>query len=145
MLKTKLTALCAITVLTIASAGCPSSTAKKLAVASQSISHALLNAQLAARQGVTDGVISPTDEAQFETFLVKASQAGMVLDGAIRQNQSATDVSQQVNSFLDAFNQLNTQGLAGIKNKNLQLTISTILNGAETSVAIIVATVGGAK
>jgi hypothetical protein len=145
MLKRKLLALPLIAVLMIVSAACPSSTAKKLAVASQAISHSLLNAQLAARQGVQTGVIAAVDEQQFESFLVRAAQAGLVLDQSIRANQSASDVSGQVNSFLDAFNQLNTQGIAGIKDKNLQLTISTILTGAETSVAIIVATVGGKK
>lgn len=120
-------------------------TTKNLAVASDAIAHALLNAQTAAKQGVADGVISPDDEKQFEVFLVRASQAGMTLDTAIRNNQSATDVSGQVSAFLEAFNALNTNGVAGIKNKNLQLTISTILNGAEVSIGVIAATVGGGK
>jgi len=97
---------------------------------------------MAARQAMNSGVISTADEAQFETYLVKAAQAGQILDQGIKANESATTLSAKVNSFLDAFNALNTSGVAGIKDPNLKLTISTIITGAETSVAVIAATVG---
>ena len=115
---------------------------KNLATASDAIAHSLANAQTAARQAVTQGVISQADDDQFETYLVKVSQAGLILDQGIRANESATTLSGKVNSFLAAFNALNTSGVAGIKNPNLKLTLSTIITGAETSVAIIAATVG---
>ena len=114
---------------------------QRLATASDAIAHGLANAQTAARQAVSQGVISQADESEFETYLVKVSQAGLVLDQGIRANESATTLSLKVNSFLDAFNSLNTSGIAGIKNQNLKLTISTIITGAETSVAVIAATV----
>lgn len=137
-------ALVIMTALTLSAFTCTTQT-KRLAVASDAIAHALLNAQTAAKQGVAEGVISTADEAQFETFLVKASTAGMTLNQAIRANQNASTVAVQVNAFLDAFNQLNTSGVAGIKNPKLQLAISTILTGAQTSVAIIAASVGGGQ
>lgn len=131
-------------VLIILSSGfkCTGTTTKNLAVASQAISHALLDAQTASMQAVTQGVISQADDNQFELLLSKAAQTGLVLDQGIRAGESATSISAKVNVFLDAFNQLNTTGVAGIKNPNLKLTISTILNGAEASVAVIAAVVG---
>ena len=121
---------------------CPTGT-QKLATASDAIAHSLANAQTAAKQGVADGVISQADEQVFEDALSRVSQAGLILNQGIRANESATTLSAKVNSFMDAFNQLNTTGVAGIKNPKLQLTISTIITGAETSVAVIAATVGG--
>ena len=134
--------LVVILALNVSAFYCNSGT-KNLAVASQAISHALTNAQLAVKQGVTDGVITAADEQDFEEYLVKAGNAGISLDQAIRANQSASSVSGQVNAFLTAFNQLNTKGVLGIKNQNLKLTVSTILTGAEASVAVIAAAVGG--
>lgn len=128
-------------VLLLAGFSC-NATTKNLAVASDAIAHSLANAQTAARQAVADGLITQADETNFEAYLVRVSQAGLVLDQAIRANESATTLSAKVNSFLDAFNTLNTTGIAGIKNPNLKLTISTIITGAETSVAVIAASVG---
>jgi len=115
---------------------------QRLATASDAIAHSLANAQAASKQALAQGVISQADEDAFESYLVKVSQAGMVLNQGIRANESASSLSPKLNSFLDAFNTLNNSGVAGIKNRNLQLTISTIVTGAETSVAIIAATVG---
>ena len=115
---------------------------QRLATASDAIAHSLANAQAASKQALAQGVISQADEDAFESYLVKVSQAGMVLNQGIRANESASGLSPKLNSFLDAFNALNNSGVAGIKNRNLQLTISTIVTGAETSVAIIAATVG---
>lgn len=137
----KLAVLLLVPVLTLLTA-CPTGTTQKLATASDAIAHSLINAQTAARQGVSDGVIQQADETVFEDYLVKVSQAGLILDQGIRANEAATTLSPKVNSFLDAFNALNSSGIAGIKNPNLKLTISTIITGAETSVAIIAATVG---
>lgn len=136
----KLAVLLLVPVLTLLTA-CPTGT-QKLATASDAIAHSLANAQTAARQGVADGVISQSDEIVFEGALSKVAEAGLILDQGIRANESATTLSTKVNSFLDAFNALNNTGVAGIKNPNLKLTISTIITGAETSVAVIAATVG---
>lgn len=135
-------ALSLVLALVVGLTACPIGT-KKLAVASDAISHALLNAQVAAKQAAQSGVITSADEQEFESYLTRAAQAGLILDQSIRQGESASTVSQKTNTFLDAFNMLNTAGVIGIKNPNLRLTISTILTGAETSVAIIAATVGG--
>lgn len=130
-----------ILVLTLSAFTCTGGT-KKLATASDAIAHGLADAQQASKQGVTAGVISAADDAQFEDYLSKVSAAGVILDQGIRANESASTLSAKVNSFLDAFNQLNSTGIAGIKNPNLKLTISTALTGAEASVAIIAASVG---
>lgn len=134
-------ALVLVTALLLSGFTCSKGT-QRLATASDAIAHGLANAQTAARQAMNSGVISTADEAQFETYLVKVAQAGQILDQGIRANEAATTLSGKVNSFLDAFNALNTSGVAGIKDPNLKLTISTIITGAETSVAVIAATVG---
>ena len=128
--------------LLVMGASCPSSTTKNLAVASDAVSHGLRNADQAANQALASGVITADEQAQFHVQLVKVATAGLALDAGIRANESAATLSAKVNSFLDAFNALNTSGVAGIKNPNTQLAISTILTGAETSVAIIAAVVG---
>src|SRR5258708_5949578 len=81
-------------------AACPKSS-QKLAVASDAISHGLANADTAANQAVTTGVITAADRDLFHSQLVRVSQAGLVLDSAIRANESATTLSAKVNSFLD--------------------------------------------
>lgn len=116
---------------------------KHLAIASDAIAHGLANADAAANQAAASGVITAADRDDFHALLVKAAQAGVVLDQGIRDNESATTLQGKVNSFLDAFNALNTSGVAGIKNPATQLAISTILTGAETSLAVIAASVGG--
>lgn len=140
-LRNRYAGIALITILVLMGTACPKGT-KNLAVASAAISHALANAQIASKQAVTQGVISQADDDQFESYLTQVAQAGLVLDQGIRANESATTISTKVNSFLDAFNRLQTSGLAGIKNPNTKLAISTIITGAETSVAIIAAAVG---
>lgn len=135
--------LALVLVASLANFTCNNNT-KNLAIASDAIAHALLNAQQAARQGATDGVISVYDENQFEALLSKTSQAGMELNQAIRAGQSPASVATKVSAFLQAFNTLNTSGLAGIKDPKLQIAISAILNGAQASIAVIAASVGGA-
>lgn len=122
--------------------GCPANT-KNLAVASDAIAHSLANAQTASKQAVTQGVISAADDQEFENYLSKTSSAGLTLDAAIRKGESAQSVSDKTKAFMDAFSQLQGSGVLGIKNPALQLTISTIITGAETSIALIEATVGG--
>jgi hypothetical protein len=115
---------------------------KNLAVASDAIAHSLANAQTASRQAVTQGLITQAEDDEFEGYLSKVAQAGLILNQGIRANEAATTLSTQVNSFLDAFNALNNSGVAGIKNPGLKLTLSTSITGAESSVAIIAAAEG---
>lgn len=147
-MKRKATSIAAILVLVLLLAGFScnqTTTVKRLAVASDAISHALLDAQQAVQQGTASGVISSQEAANFQTYLVSASKAGLDLDQAIRAGETAQNVSQKVNAFLDAFNKLQTDGLAGIKNPQLKLSISTAITGAESAVAVIAASVGGSK
>lgn len=141
--RNKLLSLTLVAALTVMLSGfsCNNST-KKLAIASDAIAHGLLNAQQAAVQGVQTGVMTQQEYSQFNTFLITCSQRGLVLNNAIRQGESAQNVSQALSAFLDGFNALNQQGLAGIKNANLKVAISTIISGMEASVAVIAAAVG---
>ena len=121
---------------------CNANTTKRLAVASDAVSHALLDAQQAVNQGVNQGTITNGDANQFNTFLVQAAKTGLDLDKSIRAGETAGNVSAKVSVFLDAFNKLQVDGLAGIKNPQLKLSISTIITGAESAVAVIAASVG---
>ncbi len=133
--------LIVLTALLVMGASCSSST-RQLATASDAVAHGLQNADNAASQALASGIISQAERDNFHVMLVKTAEAGLELDKGIRANESASTLSAKVNSFLDAFHALNTSGVAGIKNPNTQLAISTILTGAETSVAIIAAAVG---
>lgn len=137
----RITGLVLILALAMCGFACPSGS-KNLAVASDAIAHGLANAQTASKQAVTQGVITQADDDAFENYLTKASNAGLILDQGVRANENAATLSPKVNAFLDAFNQLNTSGVAGIKNPALKLFISTALTGAEASVAIIASSVG---
>lgn len=135
------TTIAGVIALAIILSACPKGT-KSLATASDAISHSLLNAQVAAKQAVQSGVITAQDDLDFEGYVAAVAQAGMILDQGIRANESAKDIQSKVDSFLNAFNQLQNAGLLKIKNPQTKLMISTIINGAEASVAVIAAAVG---
>lgn len=116
---------------------------QRLATASDAIAHALANAQVAAQQAVQAGVMSQSDYTAFNQYLGGAATTGLQLDAAIRANESASDVSQKVTNFMNAFNALQKTGVIGIKDPKTQLAISTIIAGAETSLAVIEASLGG--
>jgi hypothetical protein len=119
---------------------CSQSSTQKLATASDAIAHGLNDAQQAAIQATQAGVMSAAEFQTLNGYLQNAAKAGLQLDTAIRNGESAQNVAQQVNVFLGFFNALETNGLAGIKNPQLKLEISTIITGVETSVAIISST-----
>ncbi len=143
-MKRKLTIAGAILMVALITSGfsCAGSSTQKLATASDAIAHALAEAQTAAQQATTQGVMSQADFATFQSYLVTVSTAGEQLDAAIRANESATTVQQKVDNFMNAFNTLQQTGLVGIKDPNTKLVISTIITAAETSLAVIEATVG---
>lgn len=143
-MKRRILAVPAVFILLVLLCGfaCNTNTTKRLAIASDAVSHALLDTQTAINQGVQQGVISQADATAFNGLLANVAKAGLQLDQSIRAGETAGNVSQKVNLFLDAFNQLQSQGLVGIKNPQLKLTISTIITGAESAVAVIAASVG---
>lgn len=138
----RIASFAALVLMSVCLCGCPKST-KSLATASDTIAHALANAQQAVAIGQSDGVVSAKDAATFNEYVSKVAQAGLVIDQGIRAGDNAQTLSPKVNAFLDAFNALNTQGLLAVKDPKVQLAISTALTGAESAVAIIAATVGG--
>lgn len=140
--KAALLGLVLLVSLLLMGASCPSSSTKNLATASDAVSKGLVNADTAANQAMTSGLITEAEYQNFHGLLVKTAQAGLDLDAGIRANESAATLSTKVNSFLDTFKALSQDGVAGIKNPQTQLAVSTILTGAETSVAIIAAAVG---
>ena len=135
----KLFLISAFLALVVMTSGCPKGT-QGLATASDTIAHALDNAQQAVQLGLSSGVVTPAEDAAFEAALVKAATAGKVLDDSIRGQENASSVSAKATAFIAAFDALNKSGLA-IKNPNVQLGVSTALNGAEAALAIIEAEV----
>lgn len=116
---------------------------QKVATASDSVAHALIQADSAAKQAVTAGVMTQADEEFFHGFLVDIAKAGQDMDNAIAAGADAATLTQKVNVFLDAFDALEQGGLIGIKDPNTKLAISTLVTGAETSVSIIGLAYGG--
>jgi len=123
--------------------GCPKG-AQSLAVASDTISHAMADAQ----QGVNIACNASPPQIDGATCsklagdFVKIATVGKTLDASIRANQTTTEIVPIVNAFLDAFKQLNDRDLVGISNPNTRLTISTILTGAEGAISVIYAMTG---
>lgn len=123
--------------------GCPKG-AQGLAVASDTISHAMADAQqgIALACSANPPQIDGATCSKLNADLVKIATAGKTLDASIRANQTTTEILPVVNAFLDAFKQLNDRDLVGISNPNTRLTISTILTGAEGALSVIYAIAG---
>ena len=110
-----------VLIMLMAGFACNANTTKRLAVASDAVSHALLDAQQAMHQAEGSGVITPADAQAFDNYLARAAKAGIQLDASIHAGESAGKVSQKVNLFLDAFNQLQSQGLIAVSYTHLTL------------------------
>lgn len=123
-------------------AGCPKGSAG-LATASDTIAHALVDAEKGVDLAAQSNQITAAEQAQFHGLAARVAQAGKDLDAAIRSGATAATISAKANVFLNLFKQLDTDGVAGIKNPNTQLAIATALNGAEAALAVIQAQVGG--
>lgn len=129
-------------VLVLLLSGCPKG-AQGLATASDTIAHALGDAQQAILLACQANQIDAPTCTTLENDLVKVATAGKTLDAEIRANQSTAGLAPTVNAFLDAFNQLNNQDLLAIKNPNTKVAISTILVGAEAALSVVAAAAGG--
>lgn len=115
---------------------------QKLATASDAVAHGLSDAQKAVKLAVADGVTSQAEDNLIEPYFAQTATTGLALDTAIRANASATTVATYLDNFLAAFNSLVGQGVGNIKDAKTKLAISTALTGAESSIAIIAASVG---
>jgi hypothetical protein len=134
----------AVAVLALSLAGCPKGTAG-LATASDTIAHALADAEKGVDLAVANNQASTVEQAQFHALAAQVSQGGKDLDSAIRSGATAATISAKANVFLELFKKLSSDGVAGIKNPNVQLGISTALNGAEAALSVIQAQVGGTQ
>lgn len=132
----------AVLFIVLAHAGCGAETAKKFAVASSTFASGLENAQKALELAVGAGQISPEEIAVINPQISRVAEAGLVLNNAIRNNQSNPDVSVQVGHVITALNELVSSGVAGIKNENVKLSVSLALTGARSAIAIIASVVG---
>ena len=138
-MKSRTTLLVLAVALTFGATGCPKATYHNLAVASDTIAHALNNVEDAETIAVSSGVMSQKERADFDVYVIKAATAGQALDAGLRNaTQPGATTTQQINAFLDAFQKLNTATM-GIKDDKTRLAISTALTGAEGSIAIIAA------
>ena len=132
---TKLFALPIVLCLMLFVTGCPKGT-QSLATASDTIAHALDDAQQAEQAGLKAGIVSPAEDAQFELALNTTGKAGLQLDAAILAQSNAVTVSDKATAFITSFNALVQSGLV-FKNQGVQLGISTALNGAQVALITI--------
>lgn len=132
----------AILLAAVLAAGCPKGSAG-LATASDTIAHALADAEKGVDLAVANNQASTAEQAQFHALAAQVAQGGKDLDSAIRSGATAATISAKANVFLELFKKLSSDGVAGIKNQNVQLGIETALNGAEAALAVIQSQVGG--
>lgn len=132
----------AVLFIVLAQAGCGAEAAKKFAVASSTFASGLENAQQALEIAVVAGQIGQEELDRINPQLSRVAEAGLVLNNAIRNNQSNPNVSVQVNNVITALNELVSSGVAGIKNENVKLSVSLALTGARSAIAIIASVVG---
>ena len=122
--------------------GCPKG-AQGLATASDTVAHALNDSQQAITLACQASQIDPPTCTKLQGDIITVATAGKSLDASIRANQNTTGLGPQVNAFLAAFNNLVNQDVAGIKNPNTKVAISSILTGAQAAISVIAASVGG--
>lgn len=130
--------IAAVIIVALLLAGCPKAY-HNLAVASQSVSHALKNVQDGVDLAVASGVMTQEERADFNQYIATVALNGIALDQAIRDaSKSGASVQQQVDIFLGAFRKLQARSL-GIRDGSTRLAVSLALSTAESSVAIIAA------
>lgn len=133
--------LTTIVIVTVCLAGCDSS-AKKLAVASQAVAHALTHFEDGEQLAVKQGFISAQEDVTIQRFYIQLNEAGLALDTAIRANKSNPDVAAQLNNYLQSFQTMVSQGVGNIKNENTRQSLLVALQGAESALAVIASVVG---
>jgi len=129
-------------VMLLSMAACNASTAQKLSQASDVFSKALLTFQQGEQLAVQAGKISAAEDVKIQSALVKVGTAGLALNAGIRANESAPNVSAQLNAVIDAVNTLIQDGVLGIKDANTKQELSLALTGAEAAIAVIASVVG---
>lgn len=121
---------------TLALTGCPQSQTDKLAVASDTVAHALTDTDAAIDLAMSSGILPVAQGQTIESDVAKVAITGLALDAAISANNGATP-GVQLNNFLTAFNTLVNEDVAGIKDAKTKLAIATILNGAQVAITVI--------
>lgn len=130
-----------VPVLMLSLTGCPKGTIA-LAEASDSIAHSLNAANDAIDLAEKSNQVSSQESDTFKQYLGKSAQAGLILDQAIRANESKASVNAKADAFINAFHLMVDSGLTGIKNSNVKLSLGTVLNGAQVALAVIAADLG---
>ena len=123
-------------------AGCNGTTAQKLSQASVAFSQALLTFQQGEQLAVSAGKISPAEDVAIQKELVSVGQAGLALNQAIRANETAPNVSAQLDAVIVAINSLIQNGVLGVKDANTKQELQVALTGAEAAIAVVASVVG---
>lgn len=137
-MKLKSLALVAVLILS----GCNATTAQKLSQASDVFSKSLLTFEQGEQLAVQQGRISAAEDVKIQSALVRVGTAGLALNAGIRANESAPNVSTELNAVIDAVNTLIQDGVLGIKDANTKQELSLALTGAEAAIAVIASVVG---
>ena len=88
------------------------------------------------------GKVSDEEHQRIQNLLLQVGQSGQQLDNYIRAAKDAKGADAQLQAFLSAVDNLNKQGLIGIKNSeakaSLTLAISTIAALSATIAAALI-------
>jgi hypothetical protein len=73
------------------------------------------------------GVISPDTHREIQEYIGKVAQAGVDLDTALASNAPTSTLKTKLDSIMALLDQLNTQGLLGVKSQNAKLALTSAL------------------
>jgi hypothetical protein len=120
----------------VALAGCPGSVVHKVTVAQHDFRiavQAFQDTEIALHnQG---GVISDDVHIQIQTGIQKVAQAGVDLDTALASNAPTSTLKTKLDSIMALLDDLNNQGLLGVKNQNAKLALTSALLAVKGIVA----------
>jgi len=81
------------------------------------------------------GVISDDVHIQIQTGIQKVAQAGVDLDTALASNAPTSTLKTKLDSIMALLDDLNNQGLLGVKNQNAKLALTSALLAVKGIVA----------
>ena len=122
---------CAILVLAVYSAGCPSSAYHKAVVAEHDFKLAVQSFQQVEMTEYQSGRIDAATHKQLEAGIEKVALAGQTLTTSLQQGANNTTVSQNFSSVSSALTDLMNNGVLGIKNDNSKRLLTVTIQTAQ--------------
>ncbi len=89
------------------------------------------------------GLVSNEEHVALQRALIPVAEAGVALDGALRNQPTNAKVLTAVSAALTAVDKLNTDGILRIKNAQAQQTLSLALQSIKSLLLTFQAALGG--